>query len=346
MGGGASKSRAGKPTKERGSGGAEKKRLVLYSEHAAELPAFVEALRANAMRVVSSPYSFEAASADSLRQQVAKLAKQHGRFLSIALCPLGPNRAPGTYDEAEMEDCHWELSAQLVLKQASGLLRVDNPCRQVLEALGKATVDGGRVDLLSCGLIGTWACPESAFPSLMPLAPICESAGCCFTASKHMLTGNPIESEDEWPMDSDVTVDVRATYFLPPAGEPSRFRVSELQRRYALGDELGRGAYAVVRRAVRRQEVGHEADLLELDGSGSTSAAQQPAAAVSVNAHGASYDDGPKGMLKRSQTQLALLRRPQPLAVKGIDVSKVESLDEIEAEIAIMKMLKHKHIIR
>ena len=120
MGGGASKSRAGKPTKERGSGGAEKKRLVLYSEHAAELPAFVEALRANAVRVVSSPYSFEAASADSLRQQVAKLAKQHGRFLSIALCPLGPNRAPGTYDEAEMEDCHWELSAQLVLKQASG----------------------------------------------------------------------------------------------------------------------------------------------------------------------------------------------------------------------------------
>lgn len=53
MGGGASKSRAGKPTKERGSGRAEKKRLVLYSEHAAELPAFVEALRANAMRVVS-----------------------------------------------------------------------------------------------------------------------------------------------------------------------------------------------------------------------------------------------------------------------------------------------------
>lgn len=346
------------------------KRLVLYSNFAAELPSFVEALRENADSVTSAQYSFSTATAETLKALIAKLVKQNGRFASAALCPLGPNRPPASPNEADFEDCKWELSERLVLTQASQLLRPDSPVRAVLEALGKAVVDDGRVDLLSCGLIGTWACPPTGYPTLMPFAPICEASSCRFSASRYMLLGNPIEAEDDWPMESDETIDARSTYFLPPAGYDatpegalsSKFRVSALRKRYVLGEELGRGQFAMVRRAVRRQELRQDASAARLlqssssvQGDGRDGGQGGGAGGAWVGARGPSLQRSASSLLvRRSSGSVAnglrdadlQLSTAQALAVKAIDVSKVASLNEIEAEIEIMRMLRHPHIIR
>ena len=61
-----------------------------------------------------------------------------------------------------------------------------------------STVDGGSVDLLSCGVLGTWACPQSHWPRLRGFRSLEALAACRYNACCHALTGDPLQSEDEW----------------------------------------------------------------------------------------------------------------------------------------------------
>ena len=116
------------------------KRLVLYSEHAAAVPSFAAALHDNA-EVVGAQYAFETATHKTLLAQLKTLVKMHGRFASVALAPLGPDRPPKPPEDTD--DCCWEVSATLVQTSASQLLKADEPMRKLLEGLGQATVDEG-----------------------------------------------------------------------------------------------------------------------------------------------------------------------------------------------------------
>lgn len=293
MGGGASKASV---TKDRS------KRLFLYSEHALGLRGLEAALQDNP-HTVGSSYPFETSDEQTLPLLLKKLCRQHGRFSSIAVASHGPTRPPSP--PRDDETFRWSLSKHVVLTDPTELQTPGTPFRSVLEAFGMAVVDNGRVDLLSCGLVGTWAAPPKAFPSVMILGPIEEKTSCRFTAAKNLFAhgGNDIAAAEEWPMDTNEIVDVRASYFLPPeqggVATSCTLKESQLRQRYVLGDELGRGNFAVVHRAERREAF--------------------------ANKHA-----------------LPL----QPLALKAIDLAKVASRNEVEAEIKIMSMLNHEHILR
>jgi hypothetical protein len=225
--------------------------LVLHSQHALAIPGLELALLENPM-AVRAQYDFASSTAEDMVALLERLEKQHGKFACIALAPLGPDRPPT--ERVGAEECRWEISEQLVMSDPSGLIQPKNEIRVVLEALGRATVEHGRVDLLSCDVLATWACPEAKWPKLMAFGDIEEVTACRFTASRNMLHGNPIEGseDDEWPMESDGSIDVRAAYLVPPLGATTRLRASALRQRYVLREQLGTGQFATVYRATRR----------------------------------------------------------------------------------------------
>ena len=47
------------------------------------------------------------------------------------------------------------------------------------------------------------------------LSQIEEATHCRFAASEHALAGSPLLSEAVWTMDSDESIDLKQTYFLP-----------------------------------------------------------------------------------------------------------------------------------
>ena len=324
MGGGASKPRPVAPS-------GPPMRLVLHSEYATALPRFTEMLDENAAAVVREKYDFNNLDLQKLTALLTSLVKEHGPFASVALAPLGPGRPPAPPNEAENEECRWEISDALVLTDPVSLTDASHPVRVALEALGKATVDGGRVDLFTCDLLGTWACPEKKFPKLMPFHGIEETASCRFTASKNMLVGNPLE-DDEWPMETDASVDARAYYFVPPPGVFTKLHRSAMRQRYLLGQELGRGNFAAVYRARRRGE-GRSYSGMDL------SLRRSPSKLNRTPSSGSGLGEG---SMRRSSG-------PPPgaeVAIKAIDKARVASMSEVEAEVAIMSMLKHENILR
>lgn len=58
-------------------------------------------------------------------------------------------------------------------------------------------------------------------------------------------------------MESDASIDARSTYFVPQSGGGAggKLKVGALRERYVVADELGRGNFATVRRAVRREDI-------------------------------------------------------------------------------------------
>ena len=268
------------------------KRLFLYTERSAALPRLEASLVDNIEHCVSVQYEYgdwagtSGARAVELVALVQRQVWRHGRFLSVAIAPLGPMHQPeGT---AEGEDCRWQVSQSIVLTNPSDLLQRSHPMRVVMEALGHATIAGGRVDLLSCGMLRTWACPEHVWPRLLPLAAIEEATQSTFAASEHMCVGDPLDGDGEWPMESDATVDIRALYLRAPAAAavPSDGRDGSershsvegsvapgallqsrgaLHQQYALGPSvrgtpLGRGSFARMRYATRRAPVAAAVD--------------------------------------------------------------------------------------
>ena len=238
-------------------------RLVIYSEHAAELPNFEEALKMCGTQM--HRYDYESTTPDNFVASIAAAVKKHGLFERIALAPHGPKRPPLAPDDPRYgsTECFWELSGQCVLTDPCELNENDGPFRRVLHALGAATIDGGCVDLLSCSILNSWAFPRSAWPSLRGFSAIEEETRCSFHASTHALHGNPLQAEDEWLMETDDAQNIKLSYFLPWQREAhmayakanaALIKVAPIFQHYALGDTLGRGSFAIVREGKRRVE--------------------------------------------------------------------------------------------
>ena len=122
--------------------------------------------------------------------------------------------------------------------------------------------------------------------------------------------------EDEWTMESDEMIDVRAIYFVVGGVEgSSRVKESKLRKLFILGDELGRGNFAVVVRAVRRPT-------------------GRPAPPPPVKGQ-----MGPVAVPGRPDETLPIL------AIKAINAAKVHNLSEVEAEIRIMQMMRHPSVV-
>ena len=188
------------------------RRLIVYSEYAAELPNFEQALKSCGTTL--QPYKFESTTCEDFCAMLTKLVHAHGLFERIALAPHGPNHAPPPQG-ASGDECRWELSKMVVLSDPCELSREDSEVRKVLCALGRSTICGGRVDLLSCSVLSTWACPRSSWPKLRGFAAIEEEADCRFAASTHALDGDPLQSEEEWLMETDASQNIKLHYFLP-----------------------------------------------------------------------------------------------------------------------------------
>ena len=173
MGAGASKKSKGTEPKPAESRLAQPLRLVLYSERATSLPGFEEALKLNKSCTVGAAYRFEdpgATTADALIALIGKLVKRHtgGRgFESIALATHGPACLPEPPRSGET--CRWMLSQHIEMTDPTELQIQAHPLRRVLEAMGRATVEGGNVDLLTCGILRSWRAHRSAGRSLWRL---------------------------------------------------------------------------------------------------------------------------------------------------------------------------------
>lgn len=201
-------------------------RLMIFSEHAAAMPNFEAALQAVGTRTLR--FNFETANAADLIASIEGLVAAQGQFERIAFAQFGPEHAP---QAATSEDeCFWELSKNCVMTDPTQLSQADHPARQLLVALGRATVKAGFVDLLSCGVLATWACPRRAWPTLKGFSSIEAEADCHFNASTHALAGSPLQSEDEWLMESDEALNIKQAYFLPRSQSLS---AEDMQLRYA-----------------------------------------------------------------------------------------------------------------
>ena len=286
--------------------------LVLYSNFAAELPNFEEALRQ--CGTACARYDFATATAEYFSAILSRLVKEHGPFERIALAPHGPHRPPRP-SIPQGHECWWELSEAVIMTDPTQLSQVRHPAREVLVALGKATVAGGCVDLLSCAILSTWACPDSMWPVLPGFRSIEEEASCSFAACAHALgADSPLSADDEWLMETNDSINIKHTYFLPPPSKPSplptvldaqlayaqanasEIHTSPILEHYTLGATLGRGRFAVVHRASRR-------------------AAQH-------------------------------VRIPAHIAIKVIDKARTDELESVRSEVAFMTRLDHPNIIR
>lgn len=256
------------------------RRLVLYSEHASSLPNFEAAL--DAARTVRCRFDFATATSRSLVEMLEGLVKRYGRFERIALASHGPTRAPPP--AVDGDECKWEIAASCIMTDPCQLIE-EKGVRDVLVALGRSTIDSGCVDLLSSGVLETWACPADAWPTLKGFGSIEQETGATFAASTHALAGDPLVSAEDWTMDSDDAINIKLTYFVPRAVPPgaasltapvrddgasparaedvqiqlepdeqhSRFvRLPPVWQHYERGATLGRGAFASVVRATRR----------------------------------------------------------------------------------------------
>ena len=176
----------------------------------------IEAALAACGTTIFARYSFDETSAAELISLIETLVARHGHFERIAIAPHGPERPPPSPQQGSIAECMpWEISAQVVMSDPVQLVDAAHPVSMVLHALGHATVEGGAVDLLSCTLLGTWACPESAWPRLRGFWEIESTTKCQFAASVHALSGSPLQSEDEWVMDTNEALSIKQAYFLP-----------------------------------------------------------------------------------------------------------------------------------
>ena len=330
---------------------ARAQRLMLYSEHAAEVQKFEEALKA--CGTVHIQFSFEHATADALTQLISRAVKTHGLFERIGVAPHGPNRGPPMHlaqSIGDGADCApWELAANIVLTDPIELTRDSHPVHQVLMALGRATVDGGAVDLLSCSLLSTWACPQSAWPRLRGFSQLEEAAKCVFNASTHALAGSPLQSEDFWFMESDDSINLKQTYFLPSGSStehiiseeqlayarahPELVRIAQLNQNYILGETLGKGNFAVVKNATKR------ADAAIFDTAVGTDATPKEEEEAEDSQHCVSPS-------RRRPRRLDRREIPQHVAIKMVDKGKAEDMDTIRREIGFMSTLRHPNIVR
>ena len=160
------------------------------------------------VKVAKLGYKFEnaEATADVLVKVIEcaarNLSASGAGFKSIALANHGPAAAEGSFE--------WSITSTIKLTSAGELKDPQNGVRRVLEALAKATVDGGRVDLFACNLLKTEE-GKAVFKEI-------EAATKTNFAASTNKTGNPTQKDSDWVMESD-GVNVRDLYF----GDTSAF---------------------------------------------------------------------------------------------------------------------------
>ena len=98
----------------------------------------------------------------------------------------------------------WAITSGIKITSAAELQDPQNGVRRVLEALAKATVEGGRVDLFACNLLAS----EEGKAVLKEI----EAATATNFAASTNKTGNPTKDDSDWVMESD-NVDVKGLYF-------------------------------------------------------------------------------------------------------------------------------------
>ena len=172
-------------------------RLVLYASDTPDKADFVLSLLPG---VTAVEYDVETATeADLVGLIGVAMAVNGGPFESIALACHGDGAASGFA---------WSISKKLVVTEAAA---IDSSVVAVMQALGRATAAGGRVDLFACSLLATDA--GSAI-----FAQIQRATETHFAASDD-LTGNARgQGLQDWVMESD-GVNVKPLYF----GDTSAF---------------------------------------------------------------------------------------------------------------------------
>jgi len=181
----------------------DKNRLVIYSSDTPDKDDFkscIKCLKAEYKfgNIEDDPEAIDAKGFVELIKKMKKKTTKGKGFRSIALaCHGPPGKTSNTF-------C-WEISERIQLNDDKELLDETNPVRMVMEALGDAVLDGGRVDLFACSLLGN---PEGK----EAFAQIEELTGTNFAASTNK-TGNPNDAESDWVMESD-NVDVKPLYFV------------------------------------------------------------------------------------------------------------------------------------
>jgi hypothetical protein len=172
-------------------------RLVLFSDRTPDIVDFM-----NMVKVSKYGYSFNSpGNADELvkliENSVASISISGKGFESIALANHGPKPSDDTSFE-------WAITKDISIKSVDELKDPNNCVRRVLEALGKATIEGGRVDLFACNLLASEE-GKAIFKEVEALTK------CNFAASTNK-TGNPTSKDTDWVMESD-NVDVKGMYF-------------------------------------------------------------------------------------------------------------------------------------
>ena len=172
----------------------KQRRLVIFSDRTPDLRDFSQAVK-----VRQAKYSFQDATAEDFVRMIERCLTDEGElFDSIALANHGPERS-------DSSGFCWALSRLVVLTDPEQLHDNTHPVSQVMAALGKAVVPGGRVDLFACSLLAT--------PSGLRTLAAIESTTCTNFAASTNLTGNP-KSGGDWLMESD-GINVRNLYFAP-----------------------------------------------------------------------------------------------------------------------------------
>lgn len=312
----------------------EHKRLFLHSERAACMPRLLEALEAAGTIAVA--FSFERSTASDVVELLDRLVMEHGAFERIAYAPHGPDHPPPAFEESDGSGgCLWELTSSAVMTNPVQLSDDSHPARKLLYALGAATVPGGVVDLLSCSLLGTWACPPHAWPRLRGFALIEAHSGCVFNASTHSL-GQPhaLTSGDEWLMETNEAESIKHAYLLPgPTSDANRtarleaqlaherkhrhlIRIADIRRQYELGAVLGSGAFGTVRVATRQPRKDER------------------------------HSERAEGREEAVEGSVPAADLPGTVAVKTIAKARAANLEDLQREVAVMASLDHPHVIK
>jgi len=179
-------------------------RLVVYSSDTPDKADFENMIKCLKVEYSFGQFDEDPAATDAdqmiaLLQRMVTQSPEGLGFKSIALACHGP---PGRVG-AQADFC-WEISESLKVTDDKQLRDPAHPVRRVIDCFANSVVDGGRVDLFACSLLGH-AEGREVFQMIEKVTKT------NFAASNNK-TGNPKNPDSDWIMESD-NVDVRPLYF-------------------------------------------------------------------------------------------------------------------------------------
>jgi len=211
-------------------------RLVLYASNIPDRANFTSVIKCQKIE-----YDYDTQTADGLIELIECAVANFGLFRSIAFaCHAGK-------DAAAAQGYKWSLTSSLIVGDESALSDKEHheaqQVRSVMQALGRAVVPEGRVDLLSCELLGTPA--GKAFFELIQ-----QETATHFAASDDFTCN--LRQGGDWIMESD-GVDIQPLYFHDGV-EVYDGHFGFTQRVKAAGREWGKGCQYAVHKANGRPD--------------------------------------------------------------------------------------------